>query len=596
MKKLNQVNKKQKGAALIIFAIILVLAALAYLIKMFDPVALQVTRDEKNAQFLARAKQALIGHSVSRAGAGERPGDMPVPDYFASTESPADYDGTADSGCIDSLNAVTGLPLIATSAIVSGVLTPRANVRCLGRLPWRTIGLSIPDATQNDTAGIMPWYAVSANLVDPTCAKLINPKLVNLPYGGACLSDVALSHRWLTVRDSSGNVLSNQVAAVLMLPNGILSGQLRPTTPLGGVANYLDSVTVPVGCAAPCVSGTYSNGDFDNDFIIPPPFILGSTANDRLVYITIEELMTAVERRTTQEAAVQLKRYYASSNAVAVNRFYPYAASLGVPNNACVEGNNAGFLPMSAGCLSNSDCKSSFTKTPAVNFTYTCPGNYTASTGACTFLGKTCTCSGAGTCTRNPASTNNSCLSAANLRRFTCDPLGHCASNVGGQYVFTYAPPVPDNTVVGGGCAVTAVNTITCGGLGNFSVTNCSHPNKALATLPSWFTDNNWQDFIYYAISNNCSAATPGCTAADLTVGTRGGVHAVVIASGITLPSTEAQPAPPQARPSAIVTDYLDSLVNTDGGTPSDPANIIFDATSKMKSNNYNDQPLIVAP
>jgi hypothetical protein len=153
-------------------------------------------------------------------------------------------------------------------------------------------------------------------------------------------------------------------------------------------------------------------------------------------------------------------------------------------------------------------------------------------------------------------------------------------------------------TVVSGACAGGA-GTVNCvGGSGAFASppTSCTHANPSISTLPNWFTDNNWQDFIYYAISNNCSAASTGCGLADLTVGTRNNVHAVVISSGVALPSTEAQPAPPQARPSAIVTDYLDSLVNTDGGTPPDPTNIIFDATSKMRANDYNDQPLIVAP
>lgn len=586
---------KQKGVALIIFAIILVLAAMAYLIKMFDPVALQAARDDKNTQFLAQAKRALISYSITRAAVGERPGDMPIPDYFAVTESPANYDGTADTGCIDSSNPLTGLPLIATSSFISGVLTPRATARCLGRLPWRTVGLSISDSSENDSAGTMPWYAVSANLVDPSCAKFINPKLVNLPYVGTCLSDVALSHRWLTVRDSSGNILSSQVAAVLMLPSGILSGQTRPTTPLAGVTNYLDSVTVPVGCAAPCIPGTYSNADFDNDFIVPPSPNVPSAPNDQVVYITIQELMSAVERRATQEAAAQLKRYYTNSNANAANRFYPYAANLGDTSNACVEGSSAGLLPLSAICKSNSDCVSSFIKTPSIQFTRVCSGNYTASTGACTFSGTTCTCTGAGSCTRNPTSINNSCLSTTNLRRLTCDTSGHCVSNVIGQFTYTYTPPIPDNTVVGGACTATALNTITCTGPGNFSVTNCSHPNKLLATMPAWFIDNQWQDYIYYAVSNNCSAASTGCAAANLRVGAHNNVHALVIAPGITLPVTEVLAAP-QVRPSGNITDYLDSLVNTDGGTPTDPTNIIFDATSKMKSIDYNDQPLIVAP
>lgn len=586
MQKLNRTKAEQKGAALIIFAIILVLAAMAYLIKMFDPVTLQASRVDKNTELLTQAKQALISHSVSRATGVERPGDMPLPDRLLSpietppAGGPPNYDGTTDS-CTN---------------------TGTAAMNCFGRLPWRTIGLAIPNPSQNDTAGSMPWYAVSANLVDPTCLAVLNSNTLNLtnnpPPAALDCSGLSLPYPWLTVIDSAGHVLSEEVAAVIMLPGAILPTQARPAATLAGVTNYLDSVTIPVGCVGTCVAaGVYSNADFDNIFVVPPPFTAGSTSNDRLIYITKDELVRELERRATQEAATQLKRYYTNSSATAANRFYPYAANLAVPstNNACVEGNKAGLLPFFAGCISNGDCVSSFVKTPTVQFTRVCTGNYTASTGACTFLGTTCTCTGAGSCTRNPASTNNSCFSTANLRRFTCDALGHCVSNVIGQFTYTYTSPVPDNTVVSGACTITAANTITCTAPGNFSITNCSHANKALATLPAWFTENNWQEHIYYAISNNCSAASTGCGAADLSVGTKNNVHAVVIGLGRTLAATEAKPAG-QAPPSSDPKDYLDSIVNTDGGTATDPANTIFDATSKMPTNDYNDQSLIVAP
>jgi hypothetical protein len=581
---------KQKGAALIIFAIFLVLMVIAYLIRMFDPVALQAARDDKNAQFLAQAKQTLISHSVSRAMAAERPGDMPRPDYFPVDEIPLlNYDGNSETGCVkvDSLN----LPIIPLNLITTG------NVRCLGRLPWRTVGLSIPNPSENDPTGSMPWYAVSANLVDPTCLELLNPNTLNIvnspPPAPLDCSGTTLPYPWLTVIDSLGNILSNQVAAVIMSPGAILAGQSRPAAPLGGVANYLDTVTVPAGCVGLCVpAGTYSNADFDNIFVIPPPFIAGSAANDRLVYITIEELMTAVERRATQEAATQLLRYYTDSNVAAANRFYPYAANLSDVNNACVNSNLAGFIsvrPASANCTSVTSCGVSFPMTE-VEFELA-SGNYTSTTGSCSKAGDICTCKGVGSCNKSsvPAST------------FSCNAAGFCQSvgtNPDGFFTFNYIPKTPDVTVVSGACAINALGQVICNNVGTFSSppTNCTHANPGISTLPTWFTDNNWQDFIYYAISNNCSAATPGCAFADLTVGTRGGVHAVVIASGITLPSTEAQPAPLQARPSPIVTNYLDSLVNTDGGTPSDPANTIFDATSKMKATDYNDQPLIVAP
>jgi hypothetical protein len=580
---------KQKGAALIIFAIILVLAAMAFIIKMLDPVALQAARDDKNAQFLAQAKRALISHSISRAVAGERPSDMPRPDYFPANEIPLlNYDGNSETGCVevDALN----LPIMPLNLITTG------NVRCLGRLPWRTIGLTIPNPSENDITGSMPWYAVSANLVDPICLEVLNPNTLNLvntpPPAPLDCSGLTLPYPWLTLRDSSGNILSSQVAAVLMLPNGNLFGQTRPTTPLGGVTSYLDSVTVPVGCAAPCVPGIYNNADFDNDFIIPPPFTAGSTANDRLVYITIQELMTAVERRATQEAAVQLRQYYTNSNVTATNRFYPYAANLGDVNNACVNTNLAGLIPIAAfaDCTSASTCRTNFPIT-RVDFTLTSGSSFTSNTGSCSRIAGDCRCTGTGFCRLGTI-------------RFTCTDIGNvfnCQSTGAGSdgtFSFTYTPKTPDMTVVSGACAGGA-GTVNCvGGSGAFASppTSCTHANPSISTLPNWFTDNNWQDFIYYAISNNCSAASTGCGLADLTVGTRNNVHAVVISSGVALPSTEAQPAPPQARPSAIVTDYLDSLVNTDGGTPPDPTNIIFDATSKMRANDYNDQPLIVAP
>ena len=580
MQKLNKPLQKQKGAALILMAFIISLAVIAYLLHALDPQRLRLEQDKKNALILAQSKDAIISYSVSRFAVGERPGDMPRPDYFATTEAPNyNYDGDTDGGCLDVTKILTnGLPQINTGA----------NMRCLGRLPWYTIGMAIGETSQNDPVGNMPWYAVSANLVDSTCLKELNSSILNQTYINYVCAGVTLPHPWLTVRDGSGNIISNRVAVVLMIPNLPLTGQSRPPAPLNPVANYLDTITVPVGCSIPCVPGIYSNAGLKNEFIMFNQSDLVNNANDKLVYITIDELIRAVERRATQEAAVQLKKYYLN------NSFYPYAANLGDADNACVDGNTHGLLPYAAICASNSSCTSSFTKTPMVSFTNACASSYAAKTGLCNFSGKTCTCTGAGSCTKNLASSNNSCLSSAAKRLFSCDALGKCDSNVVGQYTFTYIAPAPvDNTVTSGSCVAGVAHNIICDGLGNFSVTNCNHANKLLSTLPAWFTDNRWQDFIYYVISKNYSAAPPSPPVPDLTVGnTPQNVQALVIASGAALPATEAQPLIGQNRPSNNINDYLDSLVNT--ANPSN--NTTFNSTSKMKTNNYNDQPLIVAP
>lgn len=587
MQKLNQSIARQKGAALILMAFIIGLAVAAYLLHALDPSRLRLEQDKRGGQILALAQDAIISYSISRTGAGERPGEMPRPDYFAASEAPNfNYDGDTDGGCLDATKIATnGLPQINNGA----------NMRCLGRLPWRTIGLSIKDASQNDSIGNMPWYAVSANLVDSACLKELNSSILSQAYIGYVCGGATLPHPWLSVRDNAGNVISNRVAIVLMIPNLPLTGQSRPAAPLNQAANYLETITVPVGCAAPCVPGVYSNAGLTNEYILLNQSAVANNPNDQLVYITIDELIRAVERRATQEAAVQLKKYYLNSSAVALNRFYPYAASLGDTNNACVDGRSSGLisiLPAYADCSGAANCTTDFSKV-TVSFALSSGLAFTSNTPSCSRVAGACKCTGAGNCRRGAI-------------RFTCTAAGtagNCQSTGAGSagtFSFTYSPKVPDVTAASGACTG-SVGVVNCvGGAGKFSSpsTSCGHASPGISSLPMWFTDNRWQDYIYYVISKNYSANpplpphTPSVVVPDLTVGIKKNVQALVIASGPILPATEAQPLIGQNRPSININDYLDSLVNT-----ANPINnTIFDSTSKMRANNYNDQPLIVAP
>ena len=82
MKRLNKqaLRATQKGAALILMAVILVLAASAIALKIFDTSLIKARQDSEASISLADAKAALIGYSFGRVGGGERPGDMPYPD------------------------------------------------------------------------------------------------------------------------------------------------------------------------------------------------------------------------------------------------------------------------------------------------------------------------------------------------------------------------------------------------------------------------------------------------------------------------------------------------------------------------------------
>lgn len=309
-------HRSQSGAALMVMLIIMIIGTAVFLVTSLSKVTLSNERNKTASDMLARAKEVVIGYAVNGTGGGQRPGDLIRPDSFPATEAPYNYDGTAETGCLDAtkdMNPISGVPTTTTLS----------NMRCLGRLPWKDYGLAVPTDSQADPTGIMPWYALSTNLVDPVGVTFNSELLNNAP------------HPWLTVRDMNGNILSNRVAFVLIIPGVPLGNQTRSSSPLGGAKEYLDSITVPNPCTAPCAPGTYSNASLNDSFIIgeehrwindpanPGKQIEDTTYqfNDKLLYVTIDELMPLIERRIAREAKNCLDSYAALSNGK-----YPWAA------------------------------------------------------------------------------------------------------------------------------------------------------------------------------------------------------------------------------------------------------------------------------
>jgi len=291
--------------------------------------ALQTKEVVDQAAVLAEAKQALIGWAITSGSTSNpgtnRPGDLPAPDVADTAEFPMhNYDGDAEAACMDGTR-VTGMPLISASV----------NVRCLGRLPWRVLKASIPAPSEQDAEGRMPWYAVSANLTRiDTCLSVLNSEIVTRSYPGShvCASATSLPYPWLTVRDARGNVISNRVAFVVIAPGTVVGSQQRRAAPnLGGAADFLDSVTVPSGCSAPCVPGTYSNADLDNDFIAGDA---SDTFNDRLLYVTIDDLLAAVENHVASTIAGTLRSFATTYSDSAPNPRYPWLAAFNPAGSA----------------------------------------------------------------------------------------------------------------------------------------------------------------------------------------------------------------------------------------------------------------------
>ena len=299
------------------------------------------------AQRLLISRDALVGYAIGAFGGGARPGQLPSPDTLQNSN----YDGMAEVGCLNGV-AVNGLPAL------SGAAAKTANLRCIGRLPWKTLGLQLESVDEFDALGLVPWYAVSANLADPNfCLQYLNSGTVaQPPVGFVCPSASAPPFPWLKVCDESGRLLSDRVAFVVIYPGAPIATQgrtqSRAGTPRPQPADFLDAIPVPLGWSALPVNQrctTYDNAALNNEFVTA-----STTANfnDRLVYVTIDELMGEVEKRVAVELREAVRNFQHTRLA------YPWLVPLKDPTsptiNVAVPNTLAGFVPFHTTDPSNS--------------------------------------------------------------------------------------------------------------------------------------------------------------------------------------------------------------------------------------------------
>jgi type II secretory pathway pseudopilin PulG len=311
-------SPSQQGMAMLILVLMIALVLTSYLVSGLNGESYKRNKELKTARVLVQAKEALIGWSVAHP---QYPGMMPFPDRNGD----GDYDGNSD--CVAAFtyaHLIGRLPFATQTA------------PCIGTLQY---GLSDGFI---DGDGEPLWYAVSRNLIRTSVvpgALVINPAIMDSP-----------TFPWLVVRDKNGQVISNRVAAVIIAPGKVVGAQNRAGG-IAGPAAYLDTAVVG--------GVTYSNANYalpNEDFIMAedmqfvsnphPTYGQPYQFNDKLIFITIDELMLALERRAIREAKNALNNYYLASAPVATDRFYPYAAQLGDMNHACIETTLSGSLPL----------------------------------------------------------------------------------------------------------------------------------------------------------------------------------------------------------------------------------------------------------
>lgn len=307
MQKLNKPNSKQRGIALIIFALILVLATTTFLVSQLDSNSIKIERDKQTVSALAEAKAALLGFAAQSgtASGAARPGDLPCPDTT--------NDGSSDA-CVGN---------------------------SIGRLPWKSLGIS--DLRDGDGERI--WYAVSGNFKN-------NPRIY--PLNSETVGTI-------TLRDVSGTIINDGstasgLAAVVISPGVAIKRQDGVTQVRDTVANQNNAINY-LDIALGEDNSNFINSNTDG-FIKGPIKDVNNNLilNDKLITIAQDELMAVVEPRVIAAVSNALLDFYcggvANANyvtksciAAGGNRFFPRPASFS--DATCL-----GFSNISAGCSS----------------------------------------------------------------------------------------------------------------------------------------------------------------------------------------------------------------------------------------------------
>jgi len=302
---------RQSGIALLVLLAALVIVSAAILLERLGGQAnASATHDIRNATALAEAKAALIAWAVTFPPSAAREstiGNLPYPDRDVD----GNYDGMSDCDALgpNDIVLIGRVPRSGEDTASCGVANP-LNIHV------------------HDRDGEPLWYAVSRNVLAGVgvAGGPINPDMGGIGR---------MRYPWIQLRDDQGNPThlnaggSSAVAAVIFAPGAVVGNQDRSAI---AAANYLDSITIgPTtydnadadGCpdnATPPCDGDSDGVNDGEEFVVYPNPQVGDMFNDQLVYITVDELMRAAEKRVLGEVELALDAYRAASG-VSYNNF-----------------------------------------------------------------------------------------------------------------------------------------------------------------------------------------------------------------------------------------------------------------------------------
>ena len=563
-------KRAQRGAALLALLAVLAMGAAWFLTSWLREQSANMLALERarNAQVLARAKQALIGYVIAQANhANENnPGALPCPEAGGSFNSTTGNDGKASAGCA----------------------SPPAAV---GRFPWRTLGTD----KLVDAAGEPLWYVVSPGWA-PTCSgctTILNSNSTGqLTVDGVAPASLPPDDTVVALIIAPGRAFSAPAAAGCTAWN-----QARPATSglAPNVRNYLEC----------------DNANGDSSFVTN-----GATAafNDQVVKITVADLMPGIEAavaqraQRTSEILGQLKTVYTAATGwglTGASVLYPFAAAFSDPSTSAMQGAAATYGGLFPASFAETSPSSGVACNPATAGPR-CAPSFVAWSGTPTLSGSdiyAADCTGttptSANCTFYYRCPLVSCLVLGGSDTLSFSLLG-TAANVGmALRQLNPATPMTNVDTLGrsasavmnsdGSASVTLTGTTTvsyggglvgnalCGITGLLALTfGCQqaslavpillladHPilDTSTAAAYGWFLRNKWHEVTYYAVAQRhtpagrAGGAQPSCTTGTdcLTVANvtpANGQRAIAILMGRAING--------RSRPSATLADYLE--------------------------------------
>ncbi|MBZ0144452.1 MAG: hypothetical protein K8F56_12810 [Rhodocyclaceae bacterium] len=284
-------TRHEQGAALLLFMILVVMAALAYLISNLTPEAIERRRNLQSQEALTLAREALIGYALryrddqvakdlNSDGDDDRVmyGYLPLPDLGSGRNNnidpkchlvPGDLSSPELEGC--DANTFTGIAFD-----VNGI-----GPSVVGRLPWRTLGIE----PLRDGHGECLWMIVSS-LHSRIQRSVPSPVLPPMNWDTLGQLDIVVANGSASLASILATPHDRPVA-VIFSPGPPLPGQNRAdlggndVTQCGGnydAKNYLDpNLATALGnvtnylTGANSASGTTGDSDPSNDPDPPAP-------------------------------------------------------------------------------------------------------------------------------------------------------------------------------------------------------------------------------------------------------------------------------------------------------------------------------------